>query len=142
VQLTTPLVPDQVNVLLLAPPSLSLEGFVEAILSGDSPIIRFPNSPYPRLAVALLFSAAPKCGSLNGLLQDEPYGWDSWSFLRELALRKPVSVKSDIKPGLHSCTHSTFSGQIPVPFSRVKFIRTDEDIVFLAIAAGWVKIIA
>jgi len=114
-----------------------MKGIVSGILSGDSLIIRFVNKPTQ--VVCLEYLMAPKFGRPDGKYQDEPFGYDSWAFLRDNCIGKRVLV-TEAHTTMQNRTHPAFGKEpLPVIFTRIRLNDTDEDVGLLMCKAGWVK---
>ena len=73
-----------------------LKGRIDGILSGDSVVIRFVNpGPEEHLIISLEHLVAPKFGSNDGRIKDEPCGYESWNFLRSFCIGKRVLVHNN-----------------------------------------------
>lgn len=115
----------------------TLPGRVVGILSGDSLIVRFDQVTPPIQIVSLEHLIAPKFGSPDGQIPDEPFGFDSWNFMRKLCIGQRVVVISPVKRVDMSRSHPAF-GRLPLFFSRV--FLNDADIGYTCCRAGWIKI--
>lgn len=116
-------------------------GFVAGILSGDSLIVRFVSSQIAAVQIVCLeHLIAPKYGSTDGTIHDEPHAFESWNFLRNLCIGQRVLVAPPTnKPDL-SRSHPAF-GRMPVFFSRVSLCsRSNDDVGLICVEAGWVHI--
>ena len=115
-----------------------MKGIVSGILSGDSLIIRFVN--YPTQVVCLEYLVAPKFGRPDGKYQDEPFGYDSWAYLRDMCIGKRVLVTTSHQT-LQTRTHPAFGKEpLPVIFTRITLNDTQQDVGLEMCKAGWVKL--
>lgn len=118
-------------------------GIVDGILSGDSLIIRFlPPCKVPIQIISLEYLVAPKFGLPDGKIKDEPYGYDSWNFLRKLCIGKRVLVSSSFKNTDNKRFHPSF-GHLPISFTTVRLFDEEQnnpDVGILATKSGWVKL--
>ena len=115
-------------------------GKVYGILSGDSLIIHFSSeSQLGDKIVSLEHLVAPKFGSINGQIQDEAFGYDSWDYLRTLAIGKEVFIPASYKLSQNYRTHPSF-GTLYIIFGRLFFADTNQDIGLLMTKAGWTKL--
>ena len=112
-----------------------MRGFVAGILSGDSLIVRFVG--HQTQVVCLEYLMAPKFGS-STQVQDEPFGYDAWAFIRDISIGKRVLVQES-RPTKTQRFHPAF-GNLPVIFTRITLADTQEDLGLLACREGWVKI--
>jgi len=114
-----------------------MKGIVSGVLSGDSLIIRFTDRPTQ--VVCLEYLMSPKFGRPDGKYQDEPFGYDSWAFLRDNCIGKRVIV-TETHTTTQTRTHPAF-GKDPlnVIFTRIRLFERDEDVGLLMCRAGWVK---
>ena len=112
-----------------------MRGFVAGILSGDSLIVRFVG--HQTQVVCLEYLIAPKFGS-STQVQDEPFGYDAWAFIRDKSIGKRVLVQ-EARPTKTTRFHPAF-GSLPVIFTRITLADTQEDLGLLACSEGWVKI--
>ena len=74
------------------------KGLVKGVVSGNSLIINFIDKniePYMIINVDNL--NAPRLGTNDGKIQDEPFAFDSWNYLRNLCIGKKVLVGPVIK---------------------------------------------
>ena len=72
-------------------------GHVLGILSGDSLIVEFENINPSIQIVSLEHLVAPKFGSPDGQVQDEPHGFESWQFMRNQTIGRVIYVKPQSK---------------------------------------------
>ena len=117
-------------------------GVVVGILSGDSLIIQFRTKGVTEIQnVCLEHLIAPKFGKTDGQVKDEPHGFDSWNFLRNLCIGQRVSVTPPANKPEMTRKHPAF-GQMPVFFSRVGLCSKDgvSDVGLFCVEAGWVRI--
>jgi hypothetical protein len=112
------------------------EAVVEAVLSGDSIVIRFVDPPLRRFAVTIFALQAPRFGSPDGSITDEPHAWDSWNFLRELSLGKRVTLSRDLISNRPTVRHLAFPDAIPGTVARVQIINGG-DLARASIVSGW-----
>jgi endonuclease YncB( thermonuclease family) len=118
--------------------SKEMKGIVGGILSGDSLIIRLVGNPTK--VVCLEYLVAPKFGRPDGKYQDEPFGYNSWAYLRDMCIGKRVLV-TEAHPTLQTRTHPAFGKEpLPVIFTRIKLFETGEDVGLAMCKAGWVKL--
>ena len=118
-------------------------GIVSGILSGDSMIIRFVDTRVePIQNVCLEHLIAPKYGKTDGTLHDDPHGYESWNFLRNLCIGQPVLVYPPLNKTQLTRMHPCF-GKMPVIFTRVSLPNSSSsqnDVGLICVEAGWVKI--
>lgn len=121
----------------------NFRGIVDGILSGDSLIIRFlPPCKVPIQIISLEHLVAPKFGLPDGEIKDEPFGYDSWNFLRKLCIGKRVLVSPSFKDTKYTRFHPSF-GHLPISFTSVCLYDEEQknpDVGILATRAGWVKL--
>ena len=116
-----------------------MKGIVCGILSGNSLVVRFVDNPQaPIQIVCLELLTAPKFGRSDGSIKDEPFGFDSWTFLRDNCIGKRVFVQQS-RAFDKERIHPAF-GPLKVIFTRVTLQDTNQDVGVLACRAGWVKI--
>lgn len=124
-------------------PPTPYRGIVDAILSGDSLIVRFlPPCKIAIQIISLEHLVAPKIGLPDGSIQDEPYGFDSWNFLRKMCIGRAVFVSPNFRQTKNTRYHPAF-GDLPISFTRVSLSdekSNNPDIGTLAVQAGWVKL--
>jgi staphylococcal nuclease domain-containing protein 1 len=112
------------------------------VLSGDSLIVKFdPNQGCsPVRIISLEHLIAPKLGSPDGTIPDEPYGFDSWNFIRNLCIGARVGVLAPSKPSDMTRSHPAY-GRLPLFFSFVTILQFPERAVGLTcVRAGWIRI--
>ncbi|KAH0787114.1 Tudor domain containing protein [Histomonas meleagridis] len=118
------------------------DGTVRGILSGDSIIVDFrPPCPKQYQVIHLNYLIAPKFGSSNGKIKDEPHGFESWDFLRKKCLGCHVQIFSTSRPR-NNTTHTIF-GELPVTFTRVSLFMDNtkqKDLGLLVVEEGMVKL--
>lgn len=114
-----------------------LKGIVTGILSGDSLIVRFVDNVATQV-VCLEHLIAPKFGRSDGSFPDEPHGYNSWEYLRDLCINKRVLVDQNQQTN-QTRMHPAF-GYLPVTYTRVHLNETKEDVGELACRNGWVKL--
>ncbi|EAX93709.1 Tudor domain containing protein [Trichomonas vaginalis G3] len=117
--------------------SSQLKGIVAGILSGDSLIVRFVDNVQTQV-ICLEHLVAPKFGRSDGTFPDEPHGYASWEYLRDLCIGKRVIVHSN-NPSNQTRTHPAF-GPLTVTFTKIELYETQEDIGILACQNGWAKL--
>lgn len=120
-----------------------MNGIVIGILSGDSLIVRFPSLERKDQIqiVCLEHLIAPKFGSPDGQIRDEPYGFESWNFMRKLTIGKNISVIPQQRKSDLNRSHPSF-GKLSVYFGKISLLDGPEnnDIGLTCVKAGWVKI--
>lgn len=125
--------------------SRDISGSVIGILSGDSLIVQseqFDNSLHIQI-ISLEHLVAPKFGSPDGQILDEPHGYNSWEFMRQICIGKSIIVKPQPQKGQLYRTHPSF-GRLQVIFGRVMVYDYTHsqyiDVGLLCVSNGWVRI--
>jgi staphylococcal nuclease domain-containing protein 1 len=119
-----------------------LYGTVAGILSGDSLIVRFDSGQNvaPVQIISLEHLIAPKFGSPDGQIPDDPWGFESWNFLRNLCIGARVAVNAPNRKTEMARSHPAF-GRLPLFFSRVSLAPFDtNDIGLRSVTDGWIRI--
>lgn len=113
------------------------KGIVRNVISGNSIIVQFlPEYNIPYKVISFEYLTAPRLGTPDGKLQDEPFGFESWDYLRNLCIGKGVVVSSRMHT-LEKQYNSLF-GVLNIAFAKVLF--NDEDLGLKACRAGMVKL--
>ena len=112
-------------------------GHVLGILSGDSLIVEFENINPSIQIVSLEHLVAPKFGSPDGQVQDEPHGFESWQFMRNQTIGRIIYVKPQSKKNDLYRSHPAF-GKLSVMFGKVTIYNYD--LGLLCVRNGWVRI--
>lgn len=116
-------------------------GIVQAVLDGNTLIVKFVDEPSkPIEAVLLDFIQAPRLGTNDGLRQDDPDAWNSFDFLRKLTLGKRVLIiPSRGKEDLYR-THPNF-GRMPAITGRAELVdKNSMDVGMAVVESGWGKV--
>ncbi|OHS93830.1 ebna2 binding protein P100 [Tritrichomonas foetus] len=125
--------------------NFNLTGTVIGILSGDSLIVHFDSyvNQHQIQIVSLEHLVAPKFGSPDGQIQDEPHGFESWNFMRDLCIGKSVFIMPQQKKNELYRSHPAF-GRLGVIFGRIflcdMMTQQQYDVGLYCVFNGWVKI--
>lgn len=83
---------------------------------------------------------APKYGSNNGKVGDEPHGFDSYNFLRERVIGKRITVPKPLNPTDQKRQHSLF-GELQTIYTRISLFDEDnQDLGILSLKNGMVRL--
>ena len=122
-----------------------LRGIVRAILSGDSVIVKLvDNDKTPFQVVTLENLIAPKFGFVGKSgMSDEPFGYNSWEFLRNKCIGRRVLIypqrNRQTQENQLTRSHPLF-GPLPIIFGKIVDSDSKEDIGLLCCKEGWVKL--
>jgi staphylococcal nuclease domain-containing protein 1 len=117
-----------------------VRGLVLAVISGDTLVVKMIDSGNTINAVCLEFIQAPRLGSPDGRTEDEPGAWQSFEYVRKLALGQRVIIDQSRKQADLKRSHPSF-GPLPLVFGRVSlFDQQSEDVGSSIIENGWARV--
>jgi staphylococcal nuclease domain-containing protein 1 len=111
-----------------------------ATISGDSVVLRITDSANSLQAACLSHLEAPRLGSGDGRVRDDPGAWPAFDFLRRLTLGRDVVVSDSESAPDFRRRHPQFGA---LPAFTCRLALPDGEDVGLAVAdAGWARVLA
>ena len=120
--------------------SQSFKGIVASVMSGDSLVVRFLEPcPLGTCIVKLNNLEAPRFSAYSQNIEDEPLGFESWNYLRDLCIGKRVLFPKNYKVANFFLHHSNF-GRLQVVYGLL-YLHDDNnrDVGLSLISEGFVK---